>query len=91
MQVLPSTGRAVRAQAEACRASRRRALTDPEINVRLGTAIFADSVKKFGGVHFALAAYNAGEHRVAAWQRERPGCRRTSSSTTSRSPRRRTT
>ena len=24
-------------------------------------------------MHFALAAYNAGDHRVAAWQRERPG------------------
>jgi soluble lytic murein transglycosylase len=24
-------------------------------------------------VHLALAAYNAGDHRVTAWQRERPG------------------
>ena len=24
-------------------------------------------------MHYALAAYNAGDHRVAAWQRERPG------------------
>ena len=36
----------------------------PETNVRIGTQIFADTIKKFGGVHFALAAYNAGDSRV---------------------------
>jgi soluble lytic murein transglycosylase len=71
MQVLPSTGRqfARKLRLQGYSASR---LTDPETNVRLGTAIFAESLRKFGGVHFALAAYNAGDHRVAAWQRERP-------------------
>ena len=71
MQVLPSTGRqfARRLKLSGYSAAR---LTDPETNIRLGTAIFAESLKKFGGVHFALAAYNAGDHRVAAWQRERP-------------------
>jgi len=72
MQVLPSTGRqfARKLKLQGYSASR---LTDPETNVRLGTAIFSESLRKFGGVHFALAAYNAGDHRVAAWQRERPG------------------
>lgn len=71
MQVLPSTGRqfARRLKMTGYTASR---LTDPETNVRLGTAIFAESVRKFGGIHYALAAYNAGDHRVAGWQRERP-------------------
>jgi soluble lytic murein transglycosylase len=41
--------------------------------VRIGTAYFAELVKKFGGVHFALAGYNAGDHRVARWIAERPG------------------
>ena len=41
--------------------------------MRLGTQIFADLVRKFGGVHFALAAYNAGDSRVIRWQREKPG------------------
>jgi soluble lytic murein transglycosylase len=72
MQVLPSTGRQFARKLKLPRYSAAR-LTDPETNVRLGTAIFAESLKKFGGVHFALAAYNAGEHRVATWQRERPG------------------
>ncbi len=28
---------------------------------------------RFGGAHFALAGYNAGEGRVARWIGERPG------------------
>jgi len=71
MQVLPSTGRQFARKLKIPRYTPAR-LTDPETNLRLGTAIFAESLKKFGGVHFALAAYNAGDHRVTAWQRERP-------------------
>ena len=44
----------------------RRQLTDPEVNVRIGTAYFADLMKQFGDLASALAAYNAGESRVAA-------------------------
>ncbi len=39
----------------------------------MGTAYFADLVEQFGDVAAALAAYNAGETRVAAWRAERPG------------------
>ena len=31
------------------------------------------SVRQFGGVHYALATYNAGPNRVARWISERPG------------------
>ena len=72
MQVLPSTGRSYARRLGVKGFSTRR-LTEAEVNVRIGTQIFADSIKKFGGVHFALAAYNAGDSRVAAWQREKPG------------------
>lgn len=72
MQVLPSTGRSY-ARRLGVKGFTTRRLTDAETNVRIGTQIFADSIKKFGGVHFALAAYNAGDSRVAAWQREKPG------------------
>jgi soluble lytic murein transglycosylase len=72
MQILPSTGRQY-ARKLGVRPFSTRRLTEAEMNVRLGTQIFADSIRKFGGVHFALAAYNAGDSRVARWQREKPG------------------
>jgi soluble lytic murein transglycosylase len=50
-----------------------RTLTTPEANIRLGMAYFKDLVDRFGGVHFALASYNAGENRIPRWQAERPG------------------
>ncbi len=47
-------------------------LTQPETNIRLGMRYFRDLMDRFGGAHFALAGYNAGEHRVARWIAERP-------------------
>ena len=72
MQVLPSTGRSY-ARRLGVRPFSAGRLKEAEINVRIGTQIFADTIRKFGGVHFALAAYNAGDSRVLAWQREKPG------------------
>jgi len=72
MQVLPSTGRSL-ARKLGVRPFSTKRLQEAEVNVRLGTQFFADSIRRFGGVHFALAAYNAGDSRVASWQRERPG------------------
>ena len=72
MQVLPTTGRGY-AKKLGVRPFSAGRLTDPEVNVRIGTQILADTIKKFGGVHLALAAYNAGDSRVFGWQRERPG------------------
>src|SRR5688572_24254116 len=34
---------------------------------------FKDLMYRFGGAHYALASYNAGEHRIARWIAERPG------------------
>ena len=48
-------------------------LTQAETNVRMGTKYLKDMVDKFGGVHYALAGYNAGPHRVTAWLKESPG------------------
>jgi len=50
-----------------------RLLTNPESNVRMGTAHFADLVKDLGAVHLALAAYNAGPSPVRRWLGERAG------------------
>ena len=47
-------------------------LRQPEVNVRIGTRYFSDLIDRFGGAHFALASYNAGEGRVAKWSKERP-------------------
>ena len=73
MQVLPSTGRRY-ARRLGIRKFSAGALTNPETNVRIGTAIFSDLVDRFGGgAHLALASYNAGEGAVARWVAERPG------------------
>jgi len=74
MQLMTSTGRRY---ARALRMRYRPSiLTRAETNIRLGIAYFSELVKRFGGVHFALASYNAGEHRVALWMAERPGLER---------------
>ena len=72
MQVIPSTGRRL-ARSLGIRRFRTAMLTDPEINVRMGTLYFSRLVQQFGGTHFALASYNAGESRVVRWKAERPG------------------
>jgi soluble lytic murein transglycosylase len=71
MQILPSTGRQW-ARRLGIRGYSTSQLTTPAINIRIGTAFFADLVKQFGGVYFALAGYNAGGYRVARWTAERP-------------------
>jgi len=73
MQIVPSTGRQY---ARTLRLSKRfslQLLTTAETNLKMGTAYFADLVKKLGGAHLALASYNAGESHVAHWLAERPG------------------
>jgi soluble lytic murein transglycosylase len=72
MQILPSTGRSY-ARKLGIKPFTTKRLKEAEVNVRLGTQIFADDIRKFGGVHFALASYNAGASRVVRWQREKPG------------------
>jgi soluble lytic murein transglycosylase len=70
MQILPSTGRRYAPFLGIGRFTTSR-LTDPDVNVRIGTAYFADLVAQFGAVAPALAAYNAGENRVERWIAER--------------------
>ena len=42
-------------------------LTDPGYNLQLGSRYLADLIQAFGTPEAALAAYNAGEDRVAQW------------------------
>jgi len=48
-------------------------LFDPAVNLRLGSRYLADLLERFDGdTAAALAAYNAGEHRVEEWRLQGP-------------------
>lgn len=68
MQVMPRTGKAVAARL-GIRNFREEMLTDPETNIRIGTAILADHLRSYGGrVEDVLIAYNAGAGRLGRWR-----------------------
>jgi soluble lytic murein transglycosylase len=73
MQLLPSTGRQYARTLQLSPRFSLRMLTTAETNIKMGTAYFADLVRQFGTVYYALATYNAGPNRVARWIAERPG------------------
>jgi soluble lytic murein transglycosylase len=75
MQIIPATGRryALRLGIEPFSTVR---LTEPAVNVRIGTTFFGDLVRRFGDAAPALAGYNAGESRAAQWLAERPNLER---------------
>jgi len=70
-QLLPVTARQYARKLKLKYSSR--LLTDPDANIRIGTAYFADTIRQFGAVHLALASYNAGPTAVRRWVAERPG------------------
>jgi soluble lytic murein transglycosylase len=72
LQIIPSTGRRLARQV-GMRSYSQKSLQNPEINARLGSKYFGDLVREFGGYYYALAGYNAGEHRVRRWNEEAPG------------------
>lgn len=72
MQLLPSTARQY-ARRLRLGTYRRSMLTTPNTNLAMGSALLADLVQRFGDLHLALAAYNAGTARVARWVEERAG------------------
>jgi len=72
MQLLPSVGKAM-AREEGMTHFETFQLLDPETNIRLGTRYLRHMLDRFGGVQeYALAAYNAGEERVADWEAAGP-------------------
>jgi soluble lytic murein transglycosylase len=67
MQLLPITGKKT-ANELRIRGFRTETLLVPNINLQLGTRYFRDMVEHYNGqVEYALAAYNAGPHRVEDW------------------------
>lgn len=69
MQLLPKTARLM-SRALRVRYSRTK-LFDADYNLRLGTYYFKGLIDLTGSQEGALAAYNAGEDRIAAWKAER--------------------
>jgi soluble lytic murein transglycosylase len=72
MQLLPSVGKSL-AKDEGMTHFETFQLLDPQTNIRLGTRYLRKMLDRFGGVQeYALAAYNAGDERVADWQAAGP-------------------
>jgi soluble lytic murein transglycosylase len=69
MQLLPKTAKIMAKQKRVKYAKNR--LFDPEYNIELGTYYFKGLVNLTGEPEYALAAYNAGEDRIALWKSER--------------------
>jgi soluble lytic murein transglycosylase len=69
MQVLPKTGKLLAKQLHV-RFSQDK-LFQPEYNIQLGMLYIAGLVRLTGAPEYALAAFDAGEDRIAAWKSER--------------------
>lgn len=67
MQLMPQTAREM-AQGIGLGFNRGRLITDPNYNVRLGSAYIVKMLREFDGSYLlAVAAYNAGPRRVREW------------------------
>jgi soluble lytic murein transglycosylase len=69
MQVLPKTGKLLAKQLKV-RYTRNK-LFEPDYNLELGMLYIANLLRATGAPEYALAAFNAGEDRIAAWRAER--------------------
>jgi soluble lytic murein transglycosylase len=69
MQVVPKTGRLLAKQLRVRFSPAR--LFEPEYNIQLGMLYISGLVKLTGAPAYALAAFDAGEDRIAAWKAER--------------------
>lgn len=71
MQLIPSTARMYARKVGLAYSSK--LMTNPEANIRMGTAYLNELMREFGDLHLVLASYNAGERAVRRWLTERPG------------------
>ncbi len=69
MQVIPKTGKLLAKQLRVKFSPDK--LFQPEYNIQLGMLYISGLVKLTGAPEFALAAFDAGEDRIAAWKAER--------------------
>lgn len=67
MQLMPATARNI-AKKAGLRYSKVKLTTDPDYNLTLGQSYIAELIDDYGGyLPMAIAAYNAGPHRVRQW------------------------
>jgi peptidoglycan lytic transglycosylase len=69
MQVLPATGKLLAKQLRVRYVKTK--LFEPDYNIELGMVYVAGLLRATGEPEYALAAFNAGEDRIAAWRAER--------------------
>jgi soluble lytic murein transglycosylase len=69
MQVLPKTGKLLAKQLKVRYVKIK--LFEPDYNLQLGMLYIASLLRATGAPEYALAAFNAGEDRIAAWRAER--------------------
>ena len=69
MQLLPKTAKILSRQLRV--KYTKNLLYSPDYNIQLGTYYFKGLVQLTGSPEYALAAYNAGEDRIALWKSER--------------------
>jgi soluble lytic murein transglycosylase len=69
MQVLPKTAKLLAKQLKVRYVKTK--LFEPDYNLQLGMLYIASLLRATGAPEYALAAFNAGEDRIAAWRAER--------------------
>ncbi|MGI9104844.1 MAG: transglycosylase SLT domain-containing protein [Pyrinomonadaceae bacterium] len=47
-------------------------LSDPQLNIQIGTGYLRDQIDRFGRIEYVAAAYNAGPGRALRWREELP-------------------
>ncbi len=70
MQLMPAVADEI-ASRQGIRSWSTNNLFDPDVNIRFGVSHIAPLLKKYDEVERVLAAYNAGDSRVARWSEKR--------------------
>jgi soluble lytic murein transglycosylase len=72
MQVLVPTGALVAKRYGVDRAVTAESLSEPLLNIELGTSYLRDQLDKYGRIEYVAAAYNAGPRRLEQWRSTLP-------------------
>lgn len=68
MQLMPGTAQLVANKLGIKKHQHAKLTTDPQYNIRLGSAYISDMIERYGGSYMlAVASYNAGPSRVSQW------------------------